>query len=1009
MDTLSQSASDTSDKNVTTDPTRIASSMDILQSLPYTSEISRELTQTDDSSVCLHSTSKLHANTTEPDEINVKKEDHDSKSHGDDTISQRHDDDIMSEGHVDDTMSKGHVDDTMSEGHVDDTMSEEHHDDSQGELSDNKDGGFNRITMFQQPETPLNTWNLIGNELRSMREHNVLCDIILVPSDFKDKTSYINVHSVVLVASSVFFNELFVTSNISLSSEEMIRFQDIDTDTLQTVVNFLYGILPKTIYELKLLKNGAVILGVSSAMQYIKSAILADSKLKPALHLKPKYRTASVDYVITSDLCDLFTPVGRINIEGGKMGCPFCCKKIKYEWAMERHLSRCCSICKDLIPKAELSLAQHMFQTHVTKTKENRSTPKTEKVEENISARLRKKYRKRPRGRPSKLNSVQHMKKLKKNWPKIDNSIQNACLKCNVNFPTSNALVDHLWEHHKVRITQDLILKCEHCSKVFRSKAGLLYHSRRCKQKPVASNNSDMEDIKLETDECFPSEMSEGEECVPTLDDDGNIQCGICKKVCKTRLLLVFHMKSHALFQKCKLCEKEFKDRFTFLVHLHKCHPGAKYFLCSICGRQFNHHCHTIKHMRAEHNVFGIYSHLRALKAIITPLNLNQIEPLKAAVENSSEEQLTEWAEVWLKKQFPCCHCSKLFNSKEELGGDIKKHLKQEKELFASLSKGDFECHICGEMFNTLIHLNKHKFGVHEERYICKICNRRFHASVNLCAHIKTHGSKTHPCQVCGRAFKQAHHLQDHMRTHSDVQEFSCDVCGQQFKFRQGLRSHFNLVHNPDYIRNFVCDVCGYRCHTRQRLTDHRHTHTGERPHICPNCGKGFKTNSHVKRHMKTHNASTSSKAPSELPPAEPPNMQHMISQQSNVLVQSSTPENKRHTVPLLVDHRQQTSMDIQQRMPHMSHGPVEMHAVHIPKHPVLAVPMDLQMQPHSSIILPHPHMPQNHMDHSHIPQAQSTTVTPAPNTLERMAMMDAQKQSVMVDMYQKAQSNIWY
>ena len=676
-------------------------------------------------------------------------------------------------------------------------------------------------------------WSAIGEDLRKMRLANVLCDATLVPSDFREKNTYVHAHSVVLAAGSLFFKKLYVSSKTIVSPGEMIVLKDINTKTLQVVIDFLYGIKPESLQQLKTLKRGACVLSVDTAHAYIAS-------------INPKHQqkgTSDVNYTITSDLPSLSasSKASQKSSRVRTLRCPICFKKMPYERVMVKHLTRCCSICKELIPDLDESLPKHVFKKHVTRAVDNTCHKKNDTTEGNISAYLRKKYRKNKkqtkvklkgkRDSPTELQAPpKKLQKVEKIETKLDESIQNACLKCNINFPTPDALVTHLWQLHKVRIAQDALLKCKLCNKVYRSKAGLVYHNKKCHKNDNTLSDTEV-DLQNIPDMGMASDVSEAEDFQSALDsfdqdetddfkcpicddmlennyelgthlwkehkvrsrdamgddgEEGNFKCNVCDKMCKTKKLLLFHKKSHSLSQKCKICDKEFKDRFKFLVHLHKDHPGAKYFLCSICGRKFNHHCHTVKHLNVEHGVFGIYSHMRALRAVITPLNLKAIGPLFDAVENSTETQVTDWAAAWLKKHFPCCYCDAVVNSKQELAEHIKVHLKQEKELFAALSKGDYECHICGDMFQTMIHLNKHKFGVHEERYVCKICNRRFHASVNLCAHLKTHGGKHHHCQVCGRAFKQAHHLQvgrqvsGHVpgpKIHTSIFTFRASIC----------------------------------------------------------------------------------------------------------------------------------------------------------------------------------------------------------------------------------------
>ncbi|XP_031550026.1 zinc finger protein 143-like [Actinia tenebrosa] len=57
-----------------------------------------------------------------------------------------------------------------------------------------------------------------------------------------------------------------------------------------------------------------------------------------------------------------------------------------------------------------------------------------------------------------------------------------------------------------------------------------------------------------------------------------------------------------------------------------------------------------------------------------------------------------------------------------------------------------------------------------------------------------------------------------------------------------------------------ICDFksCGKKFKKLQRLIEHKRTHTGERPCLCPKCDKTFVREMHLKRHMLSHNGTKS-------------------------------------------------------------------------------------------------------------------------------------------------------
>lgn len=49
------------------------------------------------------------------------------------------------------------------------------------------------------------------------------------------------------------------------------------------------------------------------------------------------------------------------------------------------------------------------------------------------------------------------------------------------------------------------------------------------------------------------------------------------------------------------------------------------------------------------------------------------------------------------------------------------------------------------------------------------------------------------------------------------------------------------------------CDLCDKDFMCKGHLVSHRRSHSGERPHACPDCGKTFVEKGNMLRHLRKH------------------------------------------------------------------------------------------------------------------------------------------------------------
>ena len=112
---------------------------------------------------------------------------------------------------------------------------------------------------------------------------------------------------------------------------------------------------------------------------------------------------------------------------------------------------------------------------------------------------------------------------------------------------------------------------------------------------------------------------------------------------------------------------------------------------------------------------------------------------------------------------------------------------------------------------------------------------------------------KLHQCPHCSYSTKYAGDLRCHIRIHTGEKPYSCEECGQCFTHSSNRAAHMRTVHSTGQATLHQCPHCPYSTkYGATKLRQHLHTHTGEKPYACEECGQRFKYSSHRGVHMRT-------------------------------------------------------------------------------------------------------------------------------------------------------------